>query len=251
MQIAELWLEDLFKIYLGSTLPLDRGPFQSQPSLYNPVTLGNPSVLQLQQVIESKLRLKKQQGDVAVLGYYVRFVNNLQGVRDEVRRNVVRNWIRYPRVLVTNRNEYDSAVHSLIMALSAFEDRWWLMHGGQAREAQVLGDRIAMFGAYSGPLDSFNQTIRAITRLASESILNCPSVVQMEIDFEVHPMALGSLTASPYPFTREAAQNALKAWNALFPRQRSAAVNYAGELSDALHEKYRDLHGRRGLTVPD
>jgi len=249
--LTELWLEDLFRVYLGMSELLDRGPFQGRPTAYNPAQFGNPSNEQVQRTIEDKLRLKRSQEDVAVLGWYIRFVNERLNVRNEQRRNALRNWIRYPRVLVANRNEYETAKFAVIRGLSSYEARHWATQGALARESQVMGDRIAIWGEYSGALDSFNRAIRSITALASESILNCPAVVKMEIDFNLHESAIQSLTNSPYRFTAQAAREACRVWNGLSPRQRSALVRRAGELSEALQEKYEELHRMRGISIPD
>jgi hypothetical protein len=249
--LTELWLEDLFRVYLRVSEPLDRGPFQGRPTPYNPAQFSNPSDPQLQQTIEDKLRLKRAQEDVAVLGWYVRFVNQRTSVQNEPRSNTLRNWIRYPRVLVADRSEYERAKSAILSGLIAFERRHWAMQGDLAREGQVMGDRIAIWGAYSGALDSFNRAIRNIIALASESILNCPAVVKMEIDFTLHDSAMPGLTNSPYRFTAQASREAFRVWNALSPRQRSALVRRGGELGGALQEEYEQLHHMRQIDIPD
>jgi hypothetical protein len=248
---SELWVEDLVRVYLMVSEPLDRGPFQSRPAAYSPAQFGNPSDVQIQRTIEEKLRLKRQQQDVAVLGWYVRFVNERRNVRDEGRRSALRNWIRYPRVFVTDHSEYEGAKFALLMDLQEYERRHWGAQGGRAREGQFMGDRIAIWGEYSGALDSFNRTIRSITALASESILNCPAIVKMEIDFTLSESAIPSLTNSPYRFTAQAAREAFRVWNRLTPRQRSALVHRAGDLSNALQQKYEELHRMRQISIPD
>jgi len=257
-------LEDLFRIYMRVPEPLDRGPFQSPrpgmlpnaprtgPALYDPALFGNPTDRQVQEEIESKLRLKREQGNVAVLGWYIRFINDRQPVRDETRREHLRNWVRFPRVFVRDSSEFDGGKWQLQQKLRAFEQRRWTPLRSQlARESQLMNDRISVMADYSGALDGFNRTIREIISLASESILHGMRMVNMEVDFEVYPRALSHLTSSPYQNTREGANEAVGAWNALFPRQRSALVARSGDLSEALQETYEALHEMRGISVPE
>jgi hypothetical protein len=156
-----------------------------------------------------------------------------------------------PRVRVTASDEYETGKRLLLMSLQAYESRHWALQGPQARESEAMGDRIGVYGDCSGALDSFNRTICSITALASDSILNCPAVVNMEVDYAVNPSALRSLSNSPYRFTREAAGEAIRSWNALTPRQRSVLVERAGDLSEALQYKYEALHQMRRISNPD
>ena len=256
MELSELWLEDLFRIYMGCFYPgsseqLQTGPFQGRPAAYNPAAFGNPSDRQIEQTITDKLQLKRQQEDVGSLGYYIRFVNEKRGVTSEPHRTALRNWIRYPRVYVTNANEYETGKHNLLMSFQAYEQRIWTMRGDRATEARFEGDRQYQNQIYSGGLSAFIQTIGAIRDLASESILTSMAQVNLEIDFHVSSSALPRLVNSPYERTREGARAAVQAWNALTPRQRAALANRSGELRNALDEKYEAMHERRNLPIPD
>jgi hypothetical protein len=253
MTLSDLWLEDLFRVHLGTREPLDRGPFQARP-YYSWSSREFGSDEEIRRTIEGKLTLKRNQGAVDVLGYYVRFIHDARRVgASEPRRQTLRDLIRYPRVYIRDAAAYQRGISALLENFRVYERAHWSRHRVIAEQSVREGDRIGIWGAYSGALEFFIKAIREIMNTTSESILGQGPVVKMEVDFEIHPPILETpgFLRSPHAVTREASAEAKKAWNALQAQQRSGLASRQADTDNALRAEYDSMHSRRRIPDPN
>ena len=174
MRLSELWLEDLFRIYMGTRDTLDKGPFQTRPRRYPEWRLAEfGSFDELERTIKEKLAAKRREGAVEVLGYYIRFINDAQRVgASEQRRSTLRDWIRSTRrVEILDRGIYDAAIAALKRSFLEYERNLWERQGSGAELSGCMGDRIGIYGDYSGALEVFVLSVSQIMSATSDSML--------------------------------------------------------------------------------
>jgi hypothetical protein len=227
MQLSELWLEDLFRIYLRSTEPLDRGPYQGRPARYNSRDFGNPSELDVRDAILEKLRIKRAQEAVDALGWYVRFINEQRAVDETLRQRLLDLIRSRPRVFVSDMSHFHAGIRRLQAGLGSLERRIWGTNSSDVRLYNSLGDRIGVWRKYYSILETF---IDAIGHMAGSSgpVYYGGRVVLLEVDFLAHRSLLLTVRflSSPHAQNRDASQAALDAWNGLSPHARSAVAGH-------------------------
>ncbi len=84
LSLSDLWLEDLFKVYAGSSAALDRGPFGDAPQDYDADAFGNPSMESVASMIEKKLDLVREQGKDETLEWYLDYLDDLDGDAERI-----------------------------------------------------------------------------------------------------------------------------------------------------------------------
>jgi hypothetical protein len=252
MRLSELWLEDLFRIYLRSREPLDRGPFRGRPALYNPRDFGNPSEFDIEWAIRQKLEQRISQEAVDVMGYYVRFVNSSdRGAVDERKRQQLLDLIRTRRrIYVSDKTHVTSGVSALEAALGDFERRLWRVNGPAINLYDRMPDTIAVWEHYYSVLEVFINAIAEIVRYSGTSNMGV-RIAPLEVDYfaQRSVLATSGFLSSPHSQNVRASEAALQAWNGLTPHQRSAI---AGRIRLAQRELFLEidrLRRGRGINV--
>ena len=252
--LSDLWLEDLFRIWLRSPEPLDQGPFRDRPTPYNPAAFRNPSDHDVRQVILDKLGSERARGEVEHLGWYIRFVNERRlGVGiDEQRRVDLRSFIRWRRVYVTDPGARTRGLNRLLEALRNLEDS---VFQRDSRSASFFTSQDQVMHLYCAPLDGFVKGIWGIFETCDEGLIPTIPLLPVEIDFRTDPHLIRrTIGIADYEQDLPGALLAVDAWNGLAARERAAVASDSSEMRQqvrsTLEAEIERLRGMRHINYP-